>query len=257
MKEKFNVAFIGRGMSYQTSVGGGTTKAVLESLTALLALYAAYSELSGKLFDLIPISTSYSSGIIQRVVTSTLAGVVCGIILLSTDATDRHLYIYARIPRNLAKGCFILVLISLGFSVWELATAPKPYIEPYSASFTVSPEAWHLRTAAPAASSRSRIYEVHLTSFDDTAKKYKNLTISISPAAGFKLIRVNPETNKTIQVTQDPLKVTSSDPNRWEWFFPNFNENMDWKVVVTIEQIDATMNLSQTLPIQATIYFSN
>src|SRR6185312_8698552 len=98
------------------------------SLGAVLALFAAYSDLSQRFVEFLPVSLSPYSLTIGRFVMSLLGVFVCGHILVSIEpmsASDpQKTFSYGRLPRWLASGLIVCVLVGLGFAIYDLFHTP-------------------------------------------------------------------------------------------------------------------------------------
>ena len=245
------------GISYRGRQKAIGTKAILESLGALLALVAAYSDLSQRFIELVPVSISSYSLTIGRLIAGILGVLVCGHILVSQDPSTPggpKVFSYGRLPRWIASVFVLFVLVGLGVATYDLFHTRTPYGDSYFGSRELPSSAWQLQQDPNASASDARTYMAKIV-LAEKKVEYKHLLISVVPIEEYKLLNVSPHTSKTIPTSQEPLDFIGSNTNTSKWLFPEFDESLEWRLSVTVTTTSNKV-FSDKFPFQATVYFS-
>lgn len=253
----FNIAYRPNkvGMGYEEISGGGATKAIIESMSAVLVLYASYSELSDKVFKAFSIEQSDYASTIGRLITCLLGVFVCLHILFSVKTEKPKIFAYSRIPRLFAGAIIWLILLSLGITAFTFFNQTPTSLGASEAYYELPAKAWErARTEGDPA---VRTYIARLNIPNEYKNKYKDLKIFIAPGRDFILKDVFPvaKENKVIQQSQEPLEDGKFGNLRSEWLFPEFDPNNEWKLLVKVGTSNDEIKFSDEPPIKATVYF--
>jgi hypothetical protein len=257
-KRYFNIAYRSSkvGMSYEEIPGSGATKAIIESISAVLVLYASYSELSDKLLKAFSLEQSNYASIIGRITTCVLGIFVCLHILFSTKTEKPNIFAYSRIPRLFAGVIIWLVLISLGTTIFDMFSQAPTSLGTNESYYDLSAKAWQRKPNSDnEATVRTYIYQLNIP--DEYKNKYKDIKVFIAPSQGFILKNVSPiaKESKAIQRNQEPLEAGKFENLRSEWLFPEFDSSNEWKLLVTVGTNNSEVRFSNEAPLKATVYF--
>jgi len=87
------------GIAYDENPTGGVTKPIIESMSAVLILYASYSELTDKLLKTFSLEQSSSASTIGRIVTCIFGSFVCLHIIFSRKSGSPTIFAYSKLQR--------------------------------------------------------------------------------------------------------------------------------------------------------------
>lgn len=260
IKKGFKIAYrpSSEGLQYDVASGGSTTKTIAESLSAVLVLYASYSELSEKILKALSFDQSFYAAGIVRLLTCLIGIAICLHILFARKAGAATTLEYSQIPRLLAGVIIWLVLISVGITLYDLVNQPPFLPEVHSGSYEV-PTTQCLAKADSEATETGgvRSYECHLTIPATYKDQYRDLRVFIAPIGNFKLKKVIPipKVQTAVPQAEGPLEVGEFDAVRSNWEFPQFDPNKDWTMLVTLVKPNLKERFPDQAPLKVTIYF--
>jgi len=244
-------------MGYEEIPTGGTTKAIIESMSAVLVLYASYSELSDKILKAFSIEQSDSVSNIGRLITCIFGVFVCLHILFSTKIEKPTVFVYSRIPRLFAGLIIWLVIISLGITVFDFFNQTPTSLGQNESYYEIPTVAWEEDPNSAGGEAAVRTYVYRLNIPDEYKNKYKDLKVFIVPGRDFILKNVSPAAreNKIIMQNQEPMESGKFENLRSEWLFPDFDSSNEWKLSVAVGKRNENVKFSDEPPLKATLYF--
>jgi hypothetical protein len=253
IKKYFNIAYrpAKEGMRYEEIPGSGATKTVVESISAVLVLYASYSELSEKVLKAFFLEQSYYASTIGRLVTCLLGIFVCLHILFARKPGDPAVFAYSKIPRLFGGIIFWLVLASLAITSYELANETRTSVGLNSGYYELP-----ATECQPTIESKGR-YVCRLLVPPGYKEQYRDLKVVILPTGDFLLESVTPFAKEKIVLlqSQEPLEAGKFNGLRSSWEFPQFDSGNDWRMMITLGKTNAKETFPEQAPLRITIYF--
>lgn len=245
------------GFDYEEAPADGATKAIVEAMSAVLILYASYSELSEKFLKAFFLSESEYAPFIGRVIMCVLGGFVCLHILFSTKTGRPTIFSYSRIPRLFAGVIFWLVLVSLVWSLFDFFSQRPAIIGQSEAYYEVPAKFWRSEQTSAGGDTQTATYVCRLSIPEEYKDKYRDVAVLVAPARGFTLKDVSPKSkeNKVIARSQEPLEVGRFHSQHSEWLFPDFSEENEWELVVVVERSAVGVKFTDQPPVSAIVYF--
>ncbi len=231
------------------------TKFIVECLTAVLVLYASYSELTEKILKTFSPDQSYSASIGARIITCGFGIFVCVHIIFATKTGQAKTFAYTRLQRWLARGTLVFVVGSLGWIGWDYFHQPPTTLGEIGSYYEVPPSEWS-QTRSPQTASTMRTYVWRVELLKEVRKRHQNLRVSVEPAKGFALksSAALPKESKAIPTIQEPM-LSESGPGRWTWAFAEFDPSLEWRIEVQVEPSTSNVRFTDgQLPLKATVY---
>jgi hypothetical protein len=222
-------------------------KDAVDFLSECLVAYATSSEVATKLAEFIPGSRSILVG---RILVALLGMFVLGYISFVEES-------YKFINKVLAGLLlFCLILPNFALSVYRLIS-DVPAIPRSFASQDIAQTEWKVEQLGGEDTINMRTYSTKIKVHEEMKGKYKHISIYIKTYKGFKLLNVYPisEIQKPLEKKKQPLEMEDFRETGSKWFFPSFDEQMIWKIIVQIKKEEQTQNFPNQAPLIGTLEF--
>jgi hypothetical protein len=240
----------------QANPAEGTTKKFIEAISAVLILYASYSELTEKILKTFALEQSDSASVIGRGLTSLFGVLICLHILFSRSGGTNSVFTYSRVQRIMAHLIIFPVAFSLVMIVWQYFRQPVTTIGTIRSYYELPEKNLCVRENKTGEDSRaSRTYLCSLNLPQELKAAQNNIKVSIEPKTSFILTRTSPVSKEgtTIDAGQEPMLQTSGSL-RWEWVFQKFDPRIEWKILATVNTNTLQGEFTDEIPLKGTVY---